>query len=99
MKIVKKIFALSISAMMGVSFCAGTAFASTTPKGNYEIAVVRPTPVKARPSSGLRRSPGAYFMKNGKIRIYGSIYDAASLTYGDSEEIKGLDTYSYLHIS
>ena len=99
MKIVKKIFALSISAMLAVSFCARTAFASTTPKGNYEIAIVRPKPVRPRPNGGLRRSPGAYFMKNGKIRIYGSIYDAASLTYGDSEEIKGLDMYSYLHIS
>ena len=98
MKIVKKIFALSISAMLGVSFCAGTAFASTTPKENYEIAIVRPTPVRPRPNGRLLRSPRAYFMKNGKIRIYGSTYDAASLTYDNNEEVKGFDIYSYPHV-
>mgnify|MGYP004600826883 CR=1 FL=1 len=99
MKIIKKIFVLSTSAILGLGFCAGTAFASTTPKCGYEIDIARPIPVRPRLNRGLRRSPGAHFMRDGKIRIYGSVYDAASLTYGDHEEIEGLDIYSYLHKS
>ena len=98
MKIVKKIFALSTSAILGLSFCAETAFASTTPKGDYEIVIVKPIPVRPRPEgNGLRRSPKVRFTKDGKVCIYDLQRDAASLTYSDYEKIIGLDIYSYLH--
>ena len=92
MKIVKKIFALSISAMLGLSFCAGTAFASKIFAGNSRIIVEKPIPVRPRPNNVASYLIG----KNGKISINGPKYDTCLLTYNDYEEIEGLDIYSFI---
>ena len=98
MKIVKKIFAVSSSAILGLSFCSGTAFASKTFTDNSKIIVERPIPIRPKPGRGLRRSPGAYFTKDGKmVSINGSKLDIRSLTYSDYEKFEGLDIYSFLH--
>ena len=60
MKIVKKIFALSTSAILGLSFCAGPVFASRVPKDNSKI-IVKSAFVEPRSNGRLRRSPVVNF--------------------------------------
>ena len=55
MKIVKKVFALSTSVVLGLSFCAGTAFASRISKQDPKIPVNH-EPVKAYTYHKLRRT-------------------------------------------
>ena len=55
MKIVKKIFALSTSAILGLSFCAGTVFAGGVSKNSSKISV-KPAVNKAYPYHKLRRT-------------------------------------------
>lgn len=53
MKIIKKVFTLSLSAILGLSFCAGTVFAGTSHQENAAFK-----PVSSKPAPGkLRRSP------------------------------------------
>ena len=104
MKIVKKIFAVSSSAVLGLSFCAGTAFASKTFTDNCEIIIEKPVPIRPKPGRGLRRSPGAYFTEDGKmVSINGSKLDISllisSLIYSDYEKFEGLDIYSFFNSS
>ena len=55
MKIDKKIFVLSTSAILGVSFCTGTAFASGISKKGSKISV-KHTVSKPYPYNKLRRT-------------------------------------------
>ncbi len=55
MKIVKKIFVLSTSAILGLSFCAGTAFAGRIPQTGSKISVKKVSN-KAYPYHKLRRT-------------------------------------------
>jgi len=66
MKIVKKIFILSTSAVLGLSFCAGTAFASKVSTDDSKI--VEKTSISARSNGKLRRSPTMNFSHRG-IRL------------------------------
>ena len=62
MKIAKKIFALSTSAILGLSFCAGTAFANTPVTRGGQRYLIGPR------LGLLRRSPSMrFFFRDGRI--------------------------------
>lgn len=67
MKIVKKIFILSTSAVLGLSFCAGTAFASKVSTDDSKI--VEKTSISARSNGKLRRSPTINFSHRREIKL------------------------------
>lgn len=100
MKIVKKIFTLSTSAILGLSFCAGTAFASRVSTDDSKI--VKPTPINTRPYGQLRRSPRMDFL-NQETRISDdfSIEDfirsnsasRSPLIYNDLEDVRYFNLY------
>lgn len=64
MKIIKKVFTLSLSAILGLSFCVGTVFAGTSYPENSVFK-----PISLKPATGkLRRSP-ALDLSNFRMRI------------------------------
>lgn len=66
MKIVKKIFVLSTSAILGLSFCAGAAFASGISKKGSKISVTH-LPTKVFSYGKLRRTYKMDLYHNVKI--------------------------------
>ena len=92
MKIIKKIFTLSLSAILGLSFCSAPAFASKTFSHDSEIVVAKPTPVRPRPCGRLLRSPGMYFLKDGSFMLFPTKqYVKSPFDSGDFEKVGECD--------
>ena len=90
MKIVKKIFALSLSSILGLSFCAGTAFASKVP-GNSSKISVKNAVEKPRTCYKLRRSPGMdFYCGIGKLDAIRESSKSVPLSFED-EDLKDLE--------
>ncbi len=101
MKIIKKVFTLSLSAILGLSFCAGTVFAGTVHQENSAFK-----PVSSKPELGkLRRSP-AFDLYNFRTRIddsfkiedfvRNSLNSAPPFFEDDFEEVIPLNLYLFL---
>lgn len=61
MKVVNKIFTLSLSAILGLSFCSASAFAGETYNNNNSKISVKPVAEKKQSPYKLRRSPNIDF--------------------------------------
>lgn len=96
MKIVKKIFILSTSAILGLSFCAVPAFASKVPTDESKVVVkptpVKPIPIKLKPCWPLRRSPRVQFLKDGSFVLCGiKQHTKSPFDSEDFEKVEGFD--------
>lgn len=101
MKIIKKVFTLSLSAILGLSICAGTAFAGTSYPENSVF-----NPISLKPALGkLRKSP-VVDLFNFKTKIddsfkiedfvRNSLNSAPPFFEDDFEEARPLNLYLFL---
>ena len=91
MKVVNKIFTLSLSAILGLSFCSASAFAGETYNNNSKISV-KPVAEKKQSPYKLRRSPNIDFCHSiGVLEALRASSRSVPLLHEDEEIFKNLE--------
>lgn len=92
MKVVNKIFTLSLSAILGLSFCSASAFAGETYNNNNSKISVKPVAEKKQSPYKLRRSPNIDFCHSiGVLEALRASSRSVPLLHEDEEIFKNLE--------